>query len=199
MSADANPVVLHFKGHAVTCRPNESVLEAFMRSGVDIDFSCKSGMCHRCLLRCVEGRIPPQASSKLPEHQRAVGCILACQCRPTESMILAPKSPEDMVTKAIVSTLSAAADGRWRMEVAPLRVFAYRTGYLVKVMDEHMNHETMATLVSDPEDGADLILEFDRDSGLLDWFDADDVIGVELCLRGAFAGRAGTAVDAVAC
>lgn len=97
MCSDKNSRVLHYQGHAVACRDHETALDALLRAGAPIPFSCKSGVCHRCMVLCLDGDVPEDARRKLPEHRRAQGCLLACQCRPAGPMRLAPPPGEQDV------------------------------------------------------------------------------------------------------
>lgn len=99
---------LHFQGHTVACRDGESVLDAFVRAGLDIAFSCKSGVCHRCMLKSIEGTVPHEASRKLPPRLREAGYLLACQCQPVAEMVLAPRSLEDMLTECMLMHIDEA-------------------------------------------------------------------------------------------
>ena len=102
---------MHFQGHTVACRTGESVLDAFVRAGLDIAFSCKSGVCHRCMLKCIDGPVPHEARRKLPARLADTGYLLACQCRPEGDLVLAPRSLEDMLTDCVMMQVDAPADG----------------------------------------------------------------------------------------
>jgi len=44
-------------GRAFEVEPGEIVLDAAMRQGVDIPYSCRSGTCRTCLSKVLSGRI----------------------------------------------------------------------------------------------------------------------------------------------
>ena len=83
-------------------RPQESVLDACLRSGIDIPFSCRGGVCHACLLRCRAGDVPPQAQRTLDPALQAKGYLLACQCQPTGPLHLSLPDPADRVTSCML-------------------------------------------------------------------------------------------------
>ncbi len=60
----------------------ESVLAGLERHGVEMPSSCRSGVCHTCMLRAVSGTVPPQSQSTLKEAQRRQGLFLSCCCVP---------------------------------------------------------------------------------------------------------------------
>lgn len=102
---------LHYQGRVVECRTSETVLDAFVRAGFDIAFSCKSGVCHRCMVKRIEGEIPPMAQAKLPTRLRQAGYLLACQCKPQQDMVLSPRSLEDMLTNCLLMQVDEQSDG----------------------------------------------------------------------------------------
>lgn len=102
---------VQYLGRSIRCREDESLLDAFVRTGVAIDFSCKSGVCHRCLVKVLDGTAPAEASRSLPPHLQSAGYVLACQCKPVDPLSLAPKSPADMLTQCMLVRRDHRADG----------------------------------------------------------------------------------------
>jgi len=184
MPSDHSSRVLHYQGHAVACRDNETVLDAFLRAGVNIPFSCKSGICHRCMVRCVDGDIPTHAQRKLPEHQRAAGCLLSCQCHPTGPMMLAPRSPEDCLTRCRLVELTRSGNNRWRVVLEPFSTLNYRPAQLARLMSAGMEGECTAVFVSSPDDDLYTVVELDDGAGLPDWLRQQSLDELEFCLRG---------------
>lgn len=82
----------------VDVRDDESILDACLRSGVEIPFSCRGGVCQTCLMRCTNGEVPAVAQRTLSPSLREKGYLLTCQCRPTGPMTLALPDPADRVT-----------------------------------------------------------------------------------------------------
>ncbi|MGB0514891.1 MAG: 2Fe-2S iron-sulfur cluster-binding protein, partial [Wenzhouxiangellaceae bacterium] len=93
--------LLRYAGRHVQTRADESVLDALLRAGIDARFSCRSGSCHVCMLRCTEGEVP-QAQGVTSEL-RELGYFLACQCIANQPMSLEPPRPEDFETVALVA------------------------------------------------------------------------------------------------
>jgi len=71
-----------------TCQSEESVLDALLRQGVNIPFSCKKGTCHSCLLRSVDIKPSTAAQSGLKDTQKEQNYFLACCCQPEQDMML---------------------------------------------------------------------------------------------------------------
>jgi ring-1,2-phenylacetyl-CoA epoxidase subunit PaaE len=60
-----------------------SVLEAAERAGLDLPFSCRSGICATCRVRVVEGKVAMAHNIALADWELAAGFVLCCQSRPT--------------------------------------------------------------------------------------------------------------------
>lgn len=79
---------------SIECRDDETLLDAFLRQGVDVPFSCRSGVCHVCKQRCDKGPIPEKAQEGLSEQDRENNLFLPCRCQPIGDMeIAAPGDP----------------------------------------------------------------------------------------------------------
>jgi len=60
-----------------------SVLEAAERAGLELPFSCRSGICATCRVRVVEGKADMMHNIALAPWELDAGFILCCQARPT--------------------------------------------------------------------------------------------------------------------
>lgn len=191
MNKAINDIPLHYKGHVVHCRPGETILNAFLRCNVPISFSCKSGVCHRCMVRCTSGAIPEAAQKKLPMHQREHDCLLACQCHPTEPMVLAPKSPEDILTRCQLVAIQTMDSGAVRLAFETFTALEYRQGQLLTICSIERQGDCMATFASPADSG---MIEIDLAAPLPAWIDAQHPESVEFFLRGPFPEEPATEV-----
>lgn len=74
------------------CEPNESVLDAAQRAGLEIPFSCRKGVCGTCKGRVVSGDTRAFAGDALSPVERTEGQALFCNTRPRSDLIIAPRS-----------------------------------------------------------------------------------------------------------
>ena len=74
------------------CEPNESVLDAAQRAGLEIPFSCRKGVCGTCKGRIVSGEARAFAGDALADAERAEGQVLFCNARPRSDLVIAPRS-----------------------------------------------------------------------------------------------------------
>jgi ring-1,2-phenylacetyl-CoA epoxidase subunit PaaE len=73
--------------HEVAMRADETVLEAALRQGLDLPYSCRGGMCCTCRAKVTEGAGRMDQNFSLEPWEQAAGFILTCQCRPTTPRI----------------------------------------------------------------------------------------------------------------
>ena len=67
---------------AVPMEAGETVLEAALRAGLDLPYSCRGGMCSTCRARVAEGQVRMDVNYGLEPWETAAGYVLTCQARP---------------------------------------------------------------------------------------------------------------------
>lgn len=100
-------VVLYW-GISAQPQQGESVLDALLREGASLSYSCKGGSCGSCTLRAIEGTPPTASQNGLQDTWKARGCSLACACRVDQDLTVCPvgfrctdlrSSPSDPATQ----------------------------------------------------------------------------------------------------
>ena len=66
----------------------ENILDAGLRNGVDLPFSCKGGVCATCKARLVEGEVDMDLNQALRKDEIENGYILTCQSHPISDRIV---------------------------------------------------------------------------------------------------------------
>jgi ring-1,2-phenylacetyl-CoA epoxidase subunit PaaE len=70
-------------------REQPSILDAASAAGMEVPFSCTSGVCGTCRAKLVEGRVRMERNFALDKKEVAAGYILTCQAHPlTERVVL---------------------------------------------------------------------------------------------------------------
>lgn len=110
---------VHLGGSVVQRRADESVLDALLRGGVDVPFSCRKGSCQTCLLRAVEG--DPGSRSTRGLHPALVesGHFKPCVSRPAGDLVLAPADLSRRPVRAVLAERHLLCPGvvRLRLEL----------------------------------------------------------------------------------
>lgn len=115
------------------CKDNETVLESLQRHGVEASFSCRSGICHICLLRCTKGSVPEKAQLTLKESLKERGYFLACKCRPQEDMDIALPRDADLYSPALVYAKEQLAPDIVRLLLEPATSLYYHAGQFINL------------------------------------------------------------------
>lgn len=71
----------------VPMRAGETVLDAALRAGLDLPWSCRGGMCSTCRARVTEGSVEMEVNYGLEPWETAAGYVLTCQARPTTARV----------------------------------------------------------------------------------------------------------------
>ncbi|WP_433786133.1 fatty acid desaturase [Actinomycetospora sp. CA-101289] len=80
-------VVLEGRTTEVDCGPDEAVLDAALRAGLDAPYSCAGGACGTCVATLRTGTVHMAVHHALTEAEVAGGRILTCQSRPTSDAL----------------------------------------------------------------------------------------------------------------
>jgi ring-1,2-phenylacetyl-CoA epoxidase subunit PaaE len=81
-------VVMDGRRRTFSMAPGDaSVLEAAERAGLDLPFSCRSGICATCRARITHGAAVMTHNIALEPWETSAGFVLCCQARPTTATL----------------------------------------------------------------------------------------------------------------
>ena len=65
----------------------ESILEAGLKAGVELPYSCKSGACSTCRAKLTSGEVDMDVNFALEDYEIARGFVLTCQSHPVTDRV----------------------------------------------------------------------------------------------------------------
>ncbi|MCP3139870.1 2Fe-2S iron-sulfur cluster-binding protein [Pyxidicoccus xibeiensis] len=114
--------------------PEESVLEGLLRQGVSVPNSCRAGACQSCLMKAVQGEVPPAARVGLKDTLVAQGYFLACTCRPAQGTELEVAGAEALRVPARITSLVPLSASVLRVRLSTGAPLEYRAGQYVSLV-----------------------------------------------------------------
>ncbi|OMH38334.1 1,2-phenylacetyl-CoA epoxidase subunit PaaE [Motiliproteus sp. MSK22-1] len=67
---------------------SENILDAGIKAGADLPWSCKAGVCSTCRAKVVEGEVKMDANFALEDYELEAGYVLTCQCHPVSDKVI---------------------------------------------------------------------------------------------------------------
>lgn len=84
-------VTIHYDGdeHKIMVPPDKTILETALDLGIDLPYSCQSGLCTACRGKCISGKVKLDEEEGLSESELEEGYVLTCVGHPlTEDVII---------------------------------------------------------------------------------------------------------------
>ncbi|SDX71590.1 ring-1,2-phenylacetyl-CoA epoxidase subunit PaaE [Collimonas sp. OK242] len=69
-------------------KDKESVLDAALKQGIDMRYSCKAGVCSTCRCKVLDGKVDMDANYALEDYEVARGFALSCQSFPVSDKVV---------------------------------------------------------------------------------------------------------------
>lgn len=127
---------VEYQGTWVEVQGGETVLDALLRAGRQVSYSCRAGVCGSCMMRAAGHTAPPPAAQTgLKDAWRASGYFLACLCHLESDLVAAPVGDEARVPVKI-SALERLTDSVLRVRLVPQAPFEFRAGQFVALIRE---------------------------------------------------------------
>lgn len=84
----AQPIEFRRSNLTVIAQPGETILEAGLRNGVNLAFSCTVGGCGACKVPVVSGAVSVDEPNCLTDVEKSDGCTLACSAYALEPTVI---------------------------------------------------------------------------------------------------------------
>jgi len=161
------------------------VLDAMIRQGVNVPFSCRSGICQVCLQRRVNGEIPISAQRGLRANLVNLGYFMPCRCIAETDLEFEPPRPEDLYTPALVQAKEVLTPTVCRILLEPATNFIYRAGQFLNLRrtDGLVRSYSLAS-VPDEDYFLELHVKRMRNGAMSSWLFDSLQVGDELQVQG---------------
>ncbi len=87
----AREVTIRYDGqeYKVMVPPNKAILETALDAGIDLPYSCQSGLCTACRGKALSGKVKLDEEEGLSQSERAEGYVLTCVGHPlTDDVVI---------------------------------------------------------------------------------------------------------------
>ncbi len=87
----AREVTIRYDGqeYKITVQPNRAILETALDQGIDLPYSCQSGLCTACRGKAVSGKVKLDEEEGLSQAERDEGYVLTCVGHPlTDDVVI---------------------------------------------------------------------------------------------------------------
>jgi ring-1,2-phenylacetyl-CoA epoxidase subunit PaaE len=87
----AHEVTIRYDGqeHKFVVQPNRTILETALDKGIDLPYSCQSGLCTACRGKAISGKVKLDEEEGLSASERAEGYVLTCVGHPlTDDVVI---------------------------------------------------------------------------------------------------------------
>lgn len=147
-----------FKDKFYQCRNDETLLEAFLRQGVELNFSCQKGSCQVCMMHCVDGDIPEISQTGLKPQYIHNNYFLPCQCKPANDMLIDDLSHSQLFHSSYVHSKKMLSNDVCQLLIDCDKLDVYKAGQYVNLSRPQDGLARSYSLASYPEQ--DAYLEF---------------------------------------
>ena len=122
-----------YDGSIYEVQSHESVLDALLRGGADIDFSCRKGSCQTCMMRATEGDPGEDAQQRIRQTLVDSGHFLPCICHPDDDLDVEPADRSELFIDAIISQKDDLSPTVTRLRIEPARDLDWTPGQYINL------------------------------------------------------------------
>lgn len=127
---------IDYRAARYVVRSGESALDALIRGGADVPFSCRRGSCQSCMMRATRGRPPSAAQRGIRQGLAETGHFLPCVAHLEESLTIEPPDLSQLFIPAVVGRIERLSSRVVRLGLETEISFDYRPGQHVNLRRE---------------------------------------------------------------
>jgi CDP-4-dehydro-6-deoxyglucose reductase len=118
-------VRIEASGHTFTALPHETLLEAALRSGINVNYNCSNGTCGDCRVRLLDGKVQSDpADYRFNSLDKGMGYILLCRSYAASDLVIAAQEARvaaDIPHQLISTKIAKVESGGEHIRILNLR------------------------------------------------------------------------------
>ena len=176
---------LTLEGTAYECGADETVLDALLRQGVEVPYSCRNGVCLTCVMRTDSPGVPGRARHDIRETLRHQGYFLPCVCVPQGDLALEFPHDASVYGRAVVAAVEALAPDIVRVALGAATPLYYHAGQFINLRrsDGLVRSYSLASVPS-LDDGLILHVKYHSGGQMSGWIRDDLRAGEDVEFQG---------------
>ncbi len=124
-----------YRGVECELESGETVLDCLLRHGIDCVYSCRTGKCHACMMRCKTGDVPPNSQTNLKATWKQRGYFMPCVSRLADDQSLELQTLDEAErTAARVLSIEPISSAVARVRLQPEDEFLYEPGQFITLL-----------------------------------------------------------------
>ncbi|MBW8185905.1 2Fe-2S iron-sulfur cluster-binding protein [Shewanella nanhaiensis] len=123
----------YFDEQSVESIEGETVLDALIRQGHSLNYSCRKGACKTCLVQHIGGDIPSGAQRGLTSELKSDAYLCACQCKPTQDLKLKSILVQNLFIAAHIHEKQYLSDSVVKILVEPSEEMSHSAGQYINL------------------------------------------------------------------
>lgn len=179
-------VGVFYAGKDYSVRTGESLLDALIRQGADVSFSCRSGTCQVCMLVSPDHGVSPAAQKGLPDELREKGYLLPCKCYPESFLSLQRPNPHDISFKGILAERTRLSEDVYSIKIEPFVTTSYVPGQFFNLYRGEAARSYSVSSVADEDCYLEFHVKHHPDGLVSPWLCLGLQTGDEILLSGPF-------------
>jgi ferredoxin-NADP reductase/ferredoxin len=143
-------VTIEFEGARYEVRDGESALEALLRGGANVAFSCRKGTCQVCMLQVLSGELDQASQERVRPDLAEAGMFVPCCSYPMSDLVVQAPDPSLLYTPLHLFDREWLSERICRLRFEPERNLPWKPGQFVNLRRDDGLVRSYS-IASDPE------------------------------------------------
>ncbi len=168
--------------------PPETVLESLLKIDPTLSYSCRAGSCQSCMMKIIEGEVPPKSQVGLKDAWKSQNFFLPCIAHATSDLRIVSPASAGLELQTRILEIEPLSQTIFRIRLSVPKNFTYLPGQFLtlKKPDGTSRSYSLASLPSDPF--LELHVRRYPQGALSAWLCDSQNRGATLSLRGPVGG-----------